>query len=175
MFRLHASETETEELIELARQEGCRSYLEIGSANGGSLWRVARSLPIGSLVVSVDRPKAKSYEGDLRHCGHQLGARGYRVSLLLGDSADPVIVEKARSLSPFDLLMIDGDHGDRYVRLDYANYGPMARIVAFHDVTPRKEAPHYGVPAFWEELKQGGRRWHEIRHETDGMGIGVIW
>jgi hypothetical protein len=40
----------------LLQREGVRSYLEIGSKFGGSLWRVANSLPPGSRIVSVDLP-----------------------------------------------------------------------------------------------------------------------
>ena len=47
---------ELDEFRRLIIAEGVRSYLEIGSKFGGSLWWIATSMPRGSRVVSIDLP-----------------------------------------------------------------------------------------------------------------------
>ena len=63
-----------------------------------------------------------------------------------------------RQHGPYDLVFIDGDHSPAGVRADWQNYGPMARLVAFHDIdaehgklTPARLAD-YGVHQLWTEL-----------------------
>src|SRR5688572_14797740 len=123
----------------LIRQEGVTSYLEIGCKHGGSLGYVAtKGLPSGSRVVAVDLPHGdvsfKESQPPLEECCEALRSWGYDVHLFIGDSTDPEIIEKVRALGPFDLCFIDANHTEPYVRRDWASYGQMARIVAFHDI-----------------------------------------
>ena len=78
---------------DLLKREGVGSYLEIGSKFGGSLWRAATALPVGSLIVSVDMPggtKAwKESEASLKACHAELQRLGYRTHAIWGDSGDP--------------------------------------------------------------------------------------
>ena len=63
---------------------------------------------------------------------------------------------------------------------DWQNYGPLARIVAFHDIGWRREANWPGkriaVPEVWNEIK-AGYRFEEIKLCPTGKnnGIGVLW
>jgi tRNA G46 methylase TrmB len=45
---------EHDAFMALLRAENVRSYLELGLGSGGSLWRIANSLPSGSRVVGLD-------------------------------------------------------------------------------------------------------------------------
>lgn len=171
--------------LKLLKQENVKSYLEIGSKFGGSLWRVANSLPKGSRVVAVDLPHGdtsfKESQPHLEECVRRLRQSGYDAHLFLGSSTDPEIIAKVTALSPFDLCLIDGNHTEPYVRADWANYGPLAKIVTFHDIgwkigdRSTKKMP-IEVPKVWAELKQQFRH-QEIKmcHTKQDNGFGVLW
>lgn len=169
----------------LVKRENVGSYLEIGSKFGGSLWRVANSLPKGSRVVAVDLPHGdtsfKESQPHLEECVKNLRKAGYDAHLFLGDSTDKEIVAKVAELAPFDLCLIDGNHTEPFVRADWANYGSLAKIVAFHDISwvgegrTTKKYP-IQVPKVWADLKQNYRH-EEIKmcHTKRDNGFGVLW
>lgn len=106
---------EIEAFCALLKREGVRSYLEVGSKFGGSLWRVGQALPKGSRIVSVDMPfgtKAwKDSEVSLKACHDALRRDfGHETHAIWGSSFEPAIIEKVRALGPFDAMLIDGDH-----------------------------------------------------------------
>lgn len=160
------------------------SYLEIGSKFGGSLWRVAKAMPVGSLIVAVDLPNGtklwKQSQASLLACIERLKQDGYNARVLWGDSTSPKMVDQVLAFAPFDAVLIDANHTLPYVKKDWANYSPMARIVAFHDIAWRRAPDWVGtridVPEFWQQVK-GGYRHEEVRHCPTGKnnGIGVLW
>jgi cephalosporin hydroxylase len=164
--------------------ETASSYLEIGSKFGGSLWQVATAMPLGSLVVAVDLPNGtrawRNSEASLKACVNALKLRGYDAYVVWGDSTDPEVVERVSRFGPFRAALIDANHTRPYVEKDWANYGPLAQIVAFHDIAWRRAPDWVGtridVPEFWNEIKAGYRH-EEIRHCPTGKnnGIGVLW
>jgi hypothetical protein len=173
----HQIDAEIDALIGLMRDMAARSYLEIGSKYGGSLWRVAKSLPHGSRIVSVDL----GVNGpSLGHCIKTLRKDGYDAHLITGNSLDLRIIEQVRGLGPYDTTFIDGNHKLMYVRSDWENYGPMSKLVAFHDIGWRRSVPaspnRIRVPEFWNSIK-GSYRHREILldPEQNAFGIGVIW
>ncbi len=178
-------EAEFNHFIEMMKKENIHSYLEIGSKHGGSLWRMANSLPLGSRIVSVDLPQAdgsfKNSRPNLEECCKELRKLGYDVHLFLCDSTKEETVVMVRALAPFDLCFIDGYHTEPYVRADWKNYGSMARIVAFHDIgwladrgggVTKKQ--RIEVPKVWRELKQQ-YPYHEIMECKRDNGIGILW
>ena len=180
------NELELNEFISVLMAEKVRSYLEIGSKFGGSLWRVSKSLPKGSRIVSVDLPHGdksfKESQPPLEECVRALRVKGYDAHLILGDSTAPDVIEKVRALGPFDGVFIDANHTLPYVKKDWENYGPMGRIVALHDIgffraggLPPHKKP-IEVPIFWQELKSEGKyRTLDIRRDKQDNGIGVVW
>lgn len=178
-------EAEISRFAALLAAEGVRSYLEIGSKFGGSLWRVAQALPVGSTIVSVDMPRGTKLwhksEPSLRTCIADLRISGYRADVFWGDSTASNVIEAARRLGPFDACLLDGNHTRAFVEKDFANYGRMCRIVAFHDIAWRrgpdwKDGVKIDVPAWWAENKDAYRH-EEIRLCPTGKnnGIGVLW
>jgi hypothetical protein len=107
-----------------------------------------------------------------------LNGLGYDAHLILGDSTDPAIIAQAAAFGPFDACFIDANHTLPYVTKDWENYGPLARIVAFHDIGYRQ--PPGGrnkgieVPIFWDAIK-GGFRHEECLMDVPHNGIGVLW
>jgi len=179
--------TELAVFLKLLRNENIRSYLEIGSKFGGSLWQVATVMPKGSRIVSVDLPHGdnsfKESQPHLEECVKRLRKElGYDAYLFLGDSTDPEIVAKVAALAPFDACLSDANHTAPFVRADWKNYGPLAKIVAFHDIgwvadgRVTKKYP-IDVPQFWDELKIQFSRHKEIKfcQTKRDNGFGVLW
>jgi hypothetical protein len=168
------------QFIKLLKDNNVRSFLEIGSKKGGSFGPIVRSLPKHSRAVSVDLPfPATAYQQYLpllKECVHDLERAGYDVHLILGDSTDEKTIERVRALGPFDACFIDANHYEDYVRKDWANYGPMSKIVAFHDIndTVPRENFKIEVKKVWDELKLSYQHC-EIKHEANVNGIGVLW
>ena len=180
---------ELTKFIKLLKDEKVSSYLEVGCKFGGSLWQVAQQvLPKGARIVAVDLPHGdgsfKESQPPLEECIKRLRkSLGFDAHLFLGDSTDPEIVAKVAELGPFDACLIDANHTEPYVRADWANYGPLARIVAFHDIGWRAEGREQKlgklpihVPIIWDELKP------QFRHQEIKLcatkrdnGFGVLW
>ena len=175
---------EMHRFIKLLLKENVKSYLEIGCKFGGSLWAIGRSLPKGSRIVAVDLPHGdksfKHSEPHLKECVERLKQHGYDITLMLGDSTDPQIVEKVYALGPFDATFIDANHTLPYVKQDWENYGKISKLIAFHDIgffrangLPPHKKP-IEVPIFWKAIKESYRH-TEIRCDVSNNGIGIIW
>lgn len=171
--------------VKLVKEQKVCSYLEIGSKYGGSFWHVVNAMPKGSVAVAVDLPFGSTFkrpvsEPYLLQCVTDLKAKGYDAYCFLGDSTDHQVVELVRQYAPFDLCLIDANHNEPYVRADWKNYGPMAKIVAFHDIAfdLTKNVPEkinkIDVPKVWAEIKDS-YRYREIKLCRGENGIGVLW
>ncbi len=180
------NQREFNEFLDILKFENVKSYMEIGSMYGGSLWKVAHALPKGSRVVSVDyaidTPEARPH---LEACIAELRNEGYDAHLVFGDSTDPDTIAKTSWLGPFDCVFIDGAHTLEGVRADWDNYGPMGRLVGFHDIawndTWRSKVPGrpfkaMGVPQVWNEVKANYRH-VELKYHVPSnyYGIGLLW
>lgn len=155
------------EFLELV--EG-NSVLEIGSRVGNSLKAMAYRLPKGSRVVSVDNGFDEKFLGVavdevLKRNLAQLV--DYELHIITGDSHALKIIDQARALGPFDTVFIDAGHDFWEVQLDWLNYGPLGKMVAFHDI----QLP--SVRRVWNVAKTFGEN-REIVY-SDEMGIGVVW
>jgi predicted O-methyltransferase YrrM len=178
-------EGEIEAYCEILRQNEVSCYLEVGSKFGGSLWRAARALPVGSRIVSIDLPKGtkawKESRASLEACIAELNRLGYKAQVIWGDSKSNEVIRKAFLAGPYQAVMIDADHRLAGVTADWINYGPMSRsIVAFHDIGWRRakewEGVRIDVPEFWDVIKRDFRH-KEIKLCPTGKnnGIGVLW
>lgn len=159
-------------LCDIMRREKVRSYLEIGSKYGDSLLLAAMRLTVPSRFVSVDINARKS----LAQTMTALAAMGHVSTFVHGDSTDEKTIEMVRSFGPYDCCFIDANHMSDYVQSDFDNYGPMARIVAFHDIGYRRDAGpiNIGVPPVWAAIKTR-YRYEELCLSPDNYGIGVVW
>jgi hypothetical protein len=170
---------EIQAFIQLLRNEGYTSYLEIGCQHGDTFHAVGLSLPKGSLLVAVDLPGARSGKDTggrypnsdkaLYRAARDLKKRGQNAIVIIGDSHSPEIVKNVGQYAPFDAIFIDGDHSFDGVRADWRNYGPMGRLIAFHDIHANIDK---GASLF-KELKQKYN--HTKFAFYDRGGIAVLW
>lgn len=162
-----------------------RSVLEIGSYAGHSLKAFAERMGPGALIRSIDGGKPQdgsNMEDSLIQTVKELAANGYDAQACIGDSHVPKVVDWAAQWQPYDLVFIDGDHTLAGVLLDWQYYGPMGKVVAFHDIGHEKEDKMWdvvepGVNFFWQELRKGtyinGK--HTIMQFAAGpQGVGVV-
>jgi predicted O-methyltransferase YrrM len=168
---------ELEYLLALASKSS--SILEIGSRYGEALELMARRMK-GKKVVSVDLPGVQPWgypdsEYSLRQKMYALAADGFDAHLFLADSTDPDTVEVVKKHAPFDLVFIDGDHRYEGVKTDWLNYGPMGKVIVFHDVVRHpdgaKNAPQ--VWKLWEEI-EGNKSTYIAPDSLMGLGV-FVW
>jgi cephalosporin hydroxylase len=161
------------------------SYCEIGCKFGGLLWAVAQQMPKGSRLVAVDKPNGPwgrtDSEQSLRGCIDELVRRGYQARVFWGDSTSLAIVDLVRSLAPFDVIFIDANHTEPFVRADFANYGRLAKTVCFHDIGWNQATPPgrmaIEVPKVWQSLKTAhllDASFREIKCDNGHNGIGIL-
>lgn len=176
---------EIDALCELVTESGMRSYLEIGAKFGGSLWKVAKSMPRGSKVVAVDMPRGTKLwaqsQPSLEMCVRDLRADGYDAHLIWGKSQDIAVVKRVLSLGMYDMIMLDADHRLPGLTEDWDNYNHMSQsMIAFHDIAWRRMPEWQGVridvPQFWNGIKRSYPH-AEFKSCPTGKnnGIGVLW
>lgn len=174
------------EFLGIICELGVRSYLEIGAKFGGSLYRVGMVMPAGSECVAVDLPVGTQHwsesEISLRKVSEELNTAGRKCTIILGDSTDPNVVQQVvASRATYDMVLIDANHTEPYVRKDWANYGKLAeKAVVFHDIAWSRPADWRGtpihVPGVWREIREG-RHFSELKYDPTRRdnGIGIIY
>ena len=166
------------EFLDRVRETRPRRVLEIGTANGGTLYLLAWASAPDARILSVD---VCEYDRIRRRLYRSFGQRGQRLDVLHADSrldATRTMVERYFVGEPVDLLFIDGDHAYESVKRDFELYGALVRAggaVAFHDIAEGPESFVGGVPRFWREVQSSLLEPLEIVHSPDqgGYGIGV--
>lgn len=168
-------------LVKVLKDEGCKSYLEIGAHHGDTWHYVGTHLPPGALMVAVDWP-GKTAGGhfhssdSVKRAAQDLAANyGHQCRYFFGNSMDPAIVEQVRALGPFDAVLIDGDHSFNGCATDYANYGTLGRIVAFHDIEQVSRPKSCEVHKVYDPLCKTYRHQEFAAKPGVHRGIGVIW
>lgn len=146
--------------------KGAKSILEIGSRHGETLIRFALVADHKARIVSLD----SNAEGTHEYFAFNANAlSNYDFHAIIADSHNPETVEVVRNLGPYDFCFIDGDHTYEGVKADYENYGPMANIIAFHDIDLD------GVRDFWNQTRRSLPMMEFVHSSSKGqMGIGVL-
>jgi cephalosporin hydroxylase len=161
-----------------------RTVLEIGTANGGSLYLFCEAAAADAHFVSVDLPGGLfggGYEATRGSLYESFARPDQRLDLLRADSHDSATKKRVEELvegREVDFLFIDGDHSRRGVENDYDAYAPLVGAggaIALHDIHPGSSSLVGGVPDFWNELKPTVE--HEEFVDSDaqeGYGIGLV-
>lgn len=164
-------------LAEHCRSNAVRSYLEIGTRDGGSLRVVVENSPGLESVVCADTWGGEwggSARGSHDHIDRMLASMLYMgdVRYLDGDSKETIPTLGGQ----FDLILVDGDHSYEGGMTDLRNVWPLCRpggCIAFHDIT--HPAHPYLLTAFeeWvEERRAGIASWRQVL-EPYGVAVAV--
>ncbi|MEM1914646.1 MAG: class I SAM-dependent methyltransferase [Thermosphaera sp.] len=173
------------QLLNLLAELRPKALLEIGTANGGTLFLFCQIAELDATIISIDLPGGPFGGGypEWRVPLYKSFAKErQRVHLIRADSHDPKtlgIVKRILGDRKLDFLFIDGDHTYEGVKRDFEMYSPLVRkggIIAFHDIVPGPSENVGGVPMFWSEIKRSFT-YNEIVKDwrQGGYGIGVIY
>lgn len=112
--------------------QGCESYLEVGTAEGNSLYVLAHALNLHAPITYVDYGE-KHTTPHRNEIVRQLTDKGHAIKEVLGDSNDPLTAGRADG--KYDVVLIDAGHSYDNVSKDALLYGPMAKkFILFHDI-----------------------------------------
>ncbi len=174
-----------EELASLAaqvRQLRPRTVLEIGTANGGTLFLWTRLADAGATIVSIDLPGGKfggGYPSERGIVYRRFTRSTQKLHLLRENSHDPRTRAKAVRLfggEPIDLLFIDGDHTYEGVKQDWEQYSPLVRpggMVVFHDIAGNYDDTQ--VKELWDSIKCGCRYEEYVVDSNGYYGLGILF
>ena len=170
-------------LLQAVRALEPRRVVEIGTANGGTLFLFTRVAADNARILSVDLPSG-AFGGEANEWKHPIWeafvTNQQTLRLIRADSharSTSDIVKNDLAGEPIDFLMIDGDHSYEGVKQDFETYAPLVRaggIIAFHDICKHPHGAGGEVHRFWPEIREG-RDYVELRERPDdGFGIGYI-
>jgi predicted O-methyltransferase YrrM len=184
-----------EEFLALARlveQRRPRTLLEIGTAEGGTLFAHARLAHEEARIISIDLPQGPFGGGYPRWriplYQSFAGAR-QKLELLRVDShAESTAALLASVLAGrlIDYAFIDGDHTYDGVRQDFElcrRFAAPNAMIAFHDIAQQPNSEYvaatgaqWAVHEFWKQLRQSYAHDEFIRDPAqEGYGIGVVY
>jgi predicted O-methyltransferase YrrM len=147
--------SEIEALLALIRAHGSRRILEIGTANGGTLYLLTWATAPKARLLSLD---IRDFDPARLRLFESFAHAGKKVVVMQGDSHLETTRDAVARFfgDPIDVLFIDGDHSGESVRRDYELYSPLVRtggLIVFHDIVDGPESLVGGVPAFWREVR----------------------
>ncbi len=181
-IRARQNPVEIEQLFEEICQLKPERVLEIGTAQGGTLYLWTQAASDDASLMSVDLPGG-DFGGAYAPCRSKLyrafARPGQTIQLKLADSHQPESLAKVKEHfgdQQIDFAFIDGDHTYEGVKADFNDYGPLVRpggIIAFHDILYRSKQPSIRVDMLWKELKEQYGCTEFIGPKGSGKKIGI--
>lgn len=184
-FRPIQQLNELKSLIDLISERKPKTVLEIGTANGGTLFLFCQASDDYATIVSIDLP------GGINGGGYPLwktplykkfAKKSQHLHLLRCNSHAESTVEEVKKKSPsnkFDVIMIDADHSYNGVKKDFELYSPLVNkngIVVLHDIIANRFDPSIKVDQFWQEIKNNYVTQEIVFDRSQGnMGIGIVF
>jgi predicted O-methyltransferase YrrM len=172
-------------LLNILQEKKPEIILEIGTANGGTLFGFSKLAPDDAIIISIDLPEGPfggGYPKSKVPLYSSFKKKNQKMFLLREDSHADKTLGKIKDIlngKKVDFLFIDGDHTYDGVKKDFELYGPLVKsggIVAFHDVAVHPENIGCFVNLFWDEIKKDYKYKELIEDRNQGWGgIGVLF
>ena len=176
-------EIEFIKLLEFYSNLNPQKVMEIGTANGGTLFAHCKLAKDNATIISVDLPGGKfggGYPEWKTPIYMEFAKSGQNLHLIRGNSHAEDTVKKVKDIlrgELLDYLFIDGDHTYDGVKKDFDTYFPFVKSgggIIFHDIAMHTQSL-CEVDKFWDDIKSGYKH-HEFIKDVDSgkYGIGVI-
>lgn len=172
-------------LAKLVEELKPKYLLEIGTANGGSLFLFAKLAHPEATIVSIDLPGGKyggGYPAYKESFYKSFALPQQKMILHRANSHSSETLEQVKKLlnaNKLDFLFIDGDHTYEGVKTDFQLYAPLVKsngLIGFHDIAKHPPEWNVGVDRFFDEIKNEHTHQIFIENPQQGWaGIGVIW
>lgn len=173
------------QLATLVHQRKPQVIVEIGTANGGTLFAWCALAPPRAVIVSIDLPggiHGGGYAYWRSFIYRRFKQSGQLLHLIRADSHLPRTRDALQKVLPpqgIDFLFIDGDHTYEGVKADFEMYSPLVRqggLVALHDICLHAPEMDCHVDKFWREVQQKYKTTEIIENVNQGgFGIGVVY
>ncbi len=173
------------ELLKIFKELDPKYIMEIGTANGGTLFSFCKLARENAVVVSLDLP-AGPFGGGYPEWKipvyRAFQKKDQKLYLLRENSHQKETLEKVKGIigdNQLDFLFIDGDHTYEGVKKDFEMYGSLVKeggIIAFHDIVFHKFEPIVKVDVFWNEIKSNFKFKEMVKNNNQNWaGIGIIY
>lgn len=147
--------------------KGCESYLEIGTAEGNSLYVLAHALKKGAKITCIDL--GENHTIPMHNEIIQKLKPDYEVAMYHGDSTERDTYPQKEK---HDVVLIDGGHDYHTVLSDCKMYVPLAKkYVLFHDI--KLPDVTLAVSRFIAEHNPGNWKYSEFVN-TPNMGFAIL-
>jgi len=176
---------EITELLKILAKHKPQTILEIGTANGGTLFLFTMVASSDARIISIDLPGGRfggGYPEWRIPLYESFAIHNQRMYLIRGDSHANSTLKKVKEIldeQGLSFLFIDGDHTYEGVKKDFEMYSNLVGeggVIAFHDIVPGPPESVGGVPRFWNEIKHQFDYVELVKDwKQGGFGIGAIF